>query len=280
MKFVNNWNQPVTLAAGVTTLALELEDGEYRLTLADDGVAATRWEVVGAVVSSGTATLQRGQEGTTDQDWPAGSVIYIAVTAGWLNSVEARLAGAGVTVSDSLPGELDVPAAPGALYVVPGEGGWMALAAEHGSDWVRIAGEWRSYGFVYPAPLPGHSYDAPYGERSLFVEVSEAVAGTYPATLVMPWVGAPHGLSITINPNGSGALALSMDFSAMAPQVYAQIENKGVADPVLSIQAAVVTVTVSELCELELRSFLRGDEEVELDFLLQPATPSTFVYPQ
>lgn len=42
MKFVNNWFQVVTLAAGVNTLALDLEDGEYRLTLADAAAAGWR----------------------------------------------------------------------------------------------------------------------------------------------------------------------------------------------------------------------------------------------
>jgi len=97
MKFINNWMSNLELPAGVTTLALNVADGTYRLTASD--ADSTRWEVIGAVVASGTATLTRGLEGTLDQDWPAGSVIYSAVTAGQLGelfqritSLEARVA--------------------------------------------------------------------------------------------------------------------------------------------------------------------------------------------
>lgn len=82
MNFVNNWSQAVTLAPGATSLALDIPDGTYRLTLADAAAGATRWEIVDAVVSAGAATLTRALEGTADQDWPAGSVIYCALTAG------------------------------------------------------------------------------------------------------------------------------------------------------------------------------------------------------
>lgn len=89
MAYVNNYSELVELAPGVTTLALALPDGSYRLTLSD--AAGTRWEIVDAVVASGTATLTRAQEGTTEQDWPTGSLIYCDVTAGQLNDLLARL---------------------------------------------------------------------------------------------------------------------------------------------------------------------------------------------
>jgi len=95
MNFVNNFSQPVTLAMGATSLALTLPDGEYRLTLTDSATAGTTWEIVGAVVSGGTATLERGLEGTTDQTWSSGSVIYCALTAGLLQTMFARLLPAG-----------------------------------------------------------------------------------------------------------------------------------------------------------------------------------------
>lgn len=91
MNFINNYSQAVTLTTGATSLALSLPDGEYRLTLTDSESASTRWEIVGAVVVSGAATLQRGLEGTTDQPWPEGSVIYSALTAGLLQSIFDRL---------------------------------------------------------------------------------------------------------------------------------------------------------------------------------------------
>lgn len=89
MAYVNNYSELVELAPGVTTLALALPDGSYRLTLSD--AAGTRWEIVDAVVASGTATLTRAQEGTTEQDWPTGSLIYCDVTAGQLNDLLATV---------------------------------------------------------------------------------------------------------------------------------------------------------------------------------------------
>lgn len=87
MNYVNNWNRPVTLPLGATSLALDLPDSPYRLTLADSAAEPTRWEIIDAVVASGTATLQRGREGTLEQNWPAGSVIYNALTAGVLTDM-------------------------------------------------------------------------------------------------------------------------------------------------------------------------------------------------
>jgi hypothetical protein len=97
MQFVNNYSEPVTLATGATTLALTLPDGEYRLTLVDSASNATRWEIVGATVAAGSATLTRALEGTTDQGWTSGSVIYCALTAGLLTEL---LAFKGVATAD------------------------------------------------------------------------------------------------------------------------------------------------------------------------------------
>lgn len=88
MNFVNNWSSPIELAAGVTSVSLNLPDGAYRPTLTDSAEAATRWEIVDAVVAGGVATLTRGVEGTIDQAWPSGSVIYVGVTAGFLQSIQ------------------------------------------------------------------------------------------------------------------------------------------------------------------------------------------------
>lgn len=89
MIFVNNYREPIELAQGATTAALSLPDGDYRLTLTNaDGNA---WEIVDATVTNGAATLVRGLEGTAVQEWPGGSSIYCAVTAGQLNDLLARL---------------------------------------------------------------------------------------------------------------------------------------------------------------------------------------------
>jgi len=91
MDFTNNYTAPITLAAGTTSAALSLPDGQYLLTLADSESQATRWEIVAATVAGGAATLTRGQEGTTDQLWSSGSVIYMGVTAGLLAGLFQRI---------------------------------------------------------------------------------------------------------------------------------------------------------------------------------------------
>lgn len=93
MDFVNNWSRGLTLALGATAAVLDLPDGTYRLTCADAlGQSATRWECIDAVVAGTNATLVRGLEGTTDQLWPEGSVIYCSVTAAGLADLFAQLA--------------------------------------------------------------------------------------------------------------------------------------------------------------------------------------------
>ncbi|WP_298187836.1 hypothetical protein [uncultured Pseudomonas sp.] len=82
MNYVNNWLRPITLGAADTSAALDLPDGSYRLCISD--ASGALFEVVDAVAVSGTATLTRGLEGTTAQEWPAGSSIYCSVTAGML----------------------------------------------------------------------------------------------------------------------------------------------------------------------------------------------------
>lgn len=92
MNFVNNWLREITLAAGALECPLDLPNGIYRLVLADGvGAAATRIEVISADVYEGIAGLQRGLEGTDDQDWPAGTVIHSTLTAGLLLDMFASL---------------------------------------------------------------------------------------------------------------------------------------------------------------------------------------------
>lgn len=79
--YVNNWLREITLEQGATSCPLDLPDGEYRLTLADSQSGATQWEIVDATVADGVATLVRAREGTADQLWSLGSVIYSAITA-------------------------------------------------------------------------------------------------------------------------------------------------------------------------------------------------------
>lgn len=109
MNYVNNWLRDITLEQGATSCPLALPDGEYRLTLADAAAGATRWEIVDASVVSGVATLARGLEGTTDQDWLTGSVIYCSLTAGAIASM-------GSLDSGSAPPD-DAPSSTGRLFV-------------------------------------------------------------------------------------------------------------------------------------------------------------------
>lgn len=103
--YINNFLAPVQLGQGVTRLDIDLPAGTYRLTLADSATAAERWEIVDAVVEAGTATLTRGLEGTDDQAWPLGSVMYCALTAGVLNDLLARLAAAESAIH-SIPADI------------------------------------------------------------------------------------------------------------------------------------------------------------------------------
>lgn len=128
LQFVDNYLEPITLAEGATAASLALPDGEYRLTLADSQTAATRWEIIGAVVTGGEAVLTRGQQGTTDQPWAAGSVIYCALTAGTLYDILSRLttvegvASGPLTIIAELAntGELPVSGAGGDAYLIAG----------------------------------------------------------------------------------------------------------------------------------------------------------------
>jgi hypothetical protein len=99
--FVNNWSALITLAEGTETLAVDLPDGSYRITISDAlDATATRWEIAEALVVSGSATLTRGIEGTLEQDWPAGSVMYISMTAGFLEGLQQVIAAQQLLIAD------------------------------------------------------------------------------------------------------------------------------------------------------------------------------------
>lgn len=97
MRFVNNWLSQISAALGVndTTLSLpqaaadRLSDGEYLLTLVDSTIPAEQsaWEIVKATAAGGSITLERGQEGSRQQAWPLGTVIFCGVTAGTLAQI-------------------------------------------------------------------------------------------------------------------------------------------------------------------------------------------------
>lgn len=81
-------------------MSIDLPDGTYLVTFADGLPSATRWEIVRAEVAGGVATLSRGQEGTDDQGWPEGSVMYISVTAGFLEELLLSRAAQQLQIAD------------------------------------------------------------------------------------------------------------------------------------------------------------------------------------
>lgn len=99
MNFINFWSKPIRLTIDEGSLALELPNGVYRLIIADRLAGATAWEIVEAVVVDGSATLARGREGTPAKEWPAGSVVYNAATAGVLQSLFEQLAALSARVT-------------------------------------------------------------------------------------------------------------------------------------------------------------------------------------
>ncbi|UQY33827.1 hypothetical protein K8U54_19245 [Pseudomonas fulva] len=274
MKFVNNWMRPVTLAAGVTALDLDLADGEYRLTLADDAAAATRWEVVQANVVGGSATLQRAQEGTTDQDWPEGSVIYNAITAGWLTGIDTRVTdleqsgggGGGPVVTPDRP--QDAPAYTGQIHVWEGVASYVALANNTPEDWALFAGADGGYGYSLNPGSPGVVYQLPRHARRIQVTAElGALPEGFPLTLVVPaWEGTPHGWSLDVEATDIG---LSLDFSALGSMLQCSILDFGtgttatVAGTVLILRnSQPISISIREAasyvegayCSLELRS--------------------------
>ncbi|HBN8194435.1 TPA: hypothetical protein L3664_000905 [Pseudomonas aeruginosa] len=100
--WINNWKTTLSagLAPGANSLTvpdaaaalLPLSGGSWvLLTLADD--AGAQHEIVKATArAGGVVTIERTQEATADGNWPAGTAIYAAVTAGDLMALQARIA--------------------------------------------------------------------------------------------------------------------------------------------------------------------------------------------
>ncbi|EMD2322398.1 hypothetical protein [Pseudomonas aeruginosa] len=100
--WINNWK--TTLSAGLSpgelsltvpdaaAALLPLSGGSWvLLTLADE--AGAQHEIVKATArAGGVLTIERAQEGTAERNWPAGTAIYAAVTAGDLMALQARIA--------------------------------------------------------------------------------------------------------------------------------------------------------------------------------------------
>lgn len=117
MNFVNNWLTQLKAGLSVdgTTLPISeaswasLADGDYLLTLCAslDPAEAAPVEIISVKIEYTFPTVLRGQEGTTARDWPTGSFIYCAITAGTANKLAALLGSApGAAVRS--PMNLDV----------------------------------------------------------------------------------------------------------------------------------------------------------------------------
>ncbi|MDG9928391.1 MULTISPECIES: hypothetical protein [unclassified Pseudomonas] len=130
-RFENYWEREITLSEYAETASLDLPDGRYRLALRDDG--RTRYEIVEAVVESGNAALGRGCEGTDQQEWPAGSVIYLTLTAEQITHL------AGLSIP-GYPGVDGVIAPACTLCVSELDGSiWLCVWSDgEASDWVEL----------------------------------------------------------------------------------------------------------------------------------------------
>ena len=173
MNFVNNWSRDITLAAGATALALDLPDGEYRLTISD----GSRWEIVGATVTEGQAQLTRGLEGTTDQDWPAGSVMYISVTAGFLVQLQQQIADLLARVAALEAGGIpDNGGAPTSYEAIVRAGTVLEFTEQPGSVWANVElTESRTYTAAAPCFAHLRPVDGGDGLVAIFTPVTEYI---------------------------------------------------------------------------------------------------------
>lgn len=99
MNYINNWITTLTAPLSDTDTVLPIDPvsasrldlaGAYRLTLVNslNPLEQTQIEIVD--VSAGLA-LSRAKEGTVAQSWPAGTVVYCAITAGQLTDLQSRI---------------------------------------------------------------------------------------------------------------------------------------------------------------------------------------------
>lgn len=105
MRYANNWIHSLTgeFVATQATLPLPAEavsrlvlvDGaEYLLTLSAtlNPTAPGETEIIRLTGHAGGYSIARGQEGTQETAWPAGTLIWCAITAGAMTDIFAQLA--------------------------------------------------------------------------------------------------------------------------------------------------------------------------------------------
>ncbi len=276
MKFVNNWQRPITLAAGAATAALDLPDGTYRLTLSDAG--RSRIEIIDAVVAAGVGALSRGLEGTADQEWPAGSVIYSALTAGQV----AILAAAG---NDTLSGDempTQPPARVGQLYVAP----WatfVGVGTAHPEQWRSIWGDAGERHYIQATPV-GVWDPIIRPVRHVLVTIQPpGVSGLHRATMVAPaWPIQPDGFQIDILGRADSPIALTIDLSAPLGEdgeVYMGVADYGTG-AAFSRSGALLECVASVPLKLRLETlYLAGPgSESEVFFKAERLPYDSFTY--
>ncbi|MEQ7921136.1 hypothetical protein ABQX22_18205 [Xanthomonas sp. WHRI 1810A] len=148
MNFVNNWTTQLTaaLAASETTVPIPagalglLPDGEYMLTLSSSQspADAASVEIVAVRVMFGGASMVRAQEGTTASDWPAGTFLYCAVTAGTLNQLSA-LIGSGGAIRSPINMAFD----------------FVVSLANQSTTWSLLVGAPQPFTINFPSPPEG-----------------------------------------------------------------------------------------------------------------------------
>lgn len=207
-KFVDNWSVPLELAPGVTSWEVDLADGDYTITFSDSlGLTATRWEIVSATVSAGVATLVRGQQGTADQDWPAGSVAYQAVTAGFLMQLQAQIAGAAAGQYSIM--ELEVPDG-GLTETLPTGIGHV--------DAYLAAEEPQQLTLIVPPLLPG--VGVLVGRLRVYMEGIELLTLAVPASddITYDWASARYDNAVFSVSMLSGAFGIApLDHDGLEP---------------------------------------------------------------
>lgn len=263
MNFVNNWQRPIVLAVDVLACALDLPDGVYRLTLADAAQGASRWEIVSATVAGGAAVLGRAQEGTAAQAWPAGSVIYAALTAGVL----AALAGGAQVITG--PGVPDAaPPAAGALYLAPMGSAFLAMGAQHPEEWVRLSGAVEGYGFgAAPVDIP---FTLPRSVRGIQVSAAPPANASCVQTLRLPaWPVLPRDFFIKILGSVAAPITLHLDFAGALPAGVG-LSSVGVIDYASGATISRVGNVLSIVSAYAVRVYLA-------DLALSPPTASAGV---
>ena len=255
MNYVNNWLRPLTLSEQAITTTLDLADGQYRLTIAD--ASRSRIEIVDATVTAGTADLVRGSEGTAIQDWPEGSVIYCALTAGQVDILAA--AGNDTLSGDEMPAQ--PPARVGQLYVAPW-GTFVGVGTAHPEQWRSIwgyAGDWHT---IDATPV-GVTEALPRPTRHVRVTNQPPVAsGLHRATVVAPaWPVHPEGFQIDILAKADSPIALTLDLSAPlggGGEVYMNVADLGTG-AAFSRSGALLECVASAPLKLRLETLSKSE---------------------